>query len=270
MPRTDYEIRRATRLERLRERAARMRAEAAAARAAGQQIASHIPMGQPILVGHHSEKRHRSAIKKIDSKFRRSMEAVTEAEALERRVAAAESGDAISSDDPHAVERYRAKAASLEREIAAMKAANRWIRASNLMTDAQMSEKLAEQGHTMPADAIARARRPPFGRPGFSTTNTAAELRRVRARIVELEAEAAREPAAPLTIGRATLEESPEDNRMRLRFPARLSEDECALVRRAGFVWSPTANAWQRKLNDNARRSARMVAEQLAKLTDNP
>jgi hypothetical protein len=41
---------------------------------AAQEIGSHIPMGQPILVGHHSERRHRRDLDRIDSKMRRSIE----------------------------------------------------------------------------------------------------------------------------------------------------------------------------------------------------
>jgi len=267
MPRTDYETRRAERLARMRAYAERKREEARAAREAGRAIANAIPMGQPVLVGHHSEGKHRRMLDAQIRHLHKVVAATTEADRIEKRIAAAESGAAISADDPHAVERYRAKAAELEASIAAMKAANKWIRATNLMTDAEIVEKIAEQGHAMPVDVLAEARRPRFGRPGFNTTNTAAELRRVRARVAELEAEAAREPTPPLTIGRATLEECPEDNRMRLRFPERLTEAECAILRRYGFVYSPSAGAWQRKLNANARASARLAAEQLAKLS---
>lgn len=39
-----------------------------------KRISSYIPFGQPILVGHHSEKRHRSDISKIDNSMRKSVE----------------------------------------------------------------------------------------------------------------------------------------------------------------------------------------------------
>ena len=38
------------------------------------EIGRHIPMGQPILVGHHSERRHRRDIDRIDSHMRKSIE----------------------------------------------------------------------------------------------------------------------------------------------------------------------------------------------------
>ena len=51
---------------------AESRAQAATRVADG--IARHIPMGQPILVGHHSERRHRRDLDRIDSQMRKSIE----------------------------------------------------------------------------------------------------------------------------------------------------------------------------------------------------
>lgn len=48
-------------------------------------IGSHIPMGQPILVGHHSEKRHRRDIEKIDNAMRTSVEESKKAEYYEEK-----------------------------------------------------------------------------------------------------------------------------------------------------------------------------------------
>jgi len=36
-----------------------------------------IPLGQPILVGHHSEKRHRSHLKRIDQHFAKARRSIT-------------------------------------------------------------------------------------------------------------------------------------------------------------------------------------------------
>lgn len=65
------------------------RAEALHAKAAGEygkarQIMDTIPSGQPILVGHHSERRHRKDISRIDSAIGRSADASRKAEAAER------------------------------------------------------------------------------------------------------------------------------------------------------------------------------------------
>jgi hypothetical protein len=83
-----------------RERAA-VRSERLAARAATHAAKSRelvnravdmtkcIPMGQPILVGHHSEGRHRNLLKRSDNAMRRGVEAGAYADHLERRSEAA-------------------------------------------------------------------------------------------------------------------------------------------------------------------------------------
>ena len=64
-----------------------------------------IPLGQPILVGHHSEKRHRRDLKRIDEYFAKAKEHHDKAEYFRRRAAAAESNVIIFSDDPDATEK---------------------------------------------------------------------------------------------------------------------------------------------------------------------
>src|SRR5699024_10261000 len=44
------------------------------ARNQANDIISHIPPGQPILVGHHSEGRHRRDLRRFDNNMRRSVE----------------------------------------------------------------------------------------------------------------------------------------------------------------------------------------------------
>lgn len=48
-----------------------------------QAITEHIPMGQPILVGHHSEKRHRADLDKSWNAMGKAVEASNKAEAYE-------------------------------------------------------------------------------------------------------------------------------------------------------------------------------------------
>lgn len=49
-------------------------------------ITKHIPMGQPILVGHHSEKRHRSDLNKSWNAMDKAVEESKKAESYENRV----------------------------------------------------------------------------------------------------------------------------------------------------------------------------------------
>lgn len=58
-----------------------------------------LPMGQPILVGHHSEKRHRALIEKGDSVMRKGLEHIKKAEYYEDRTDS--SNNFISGIDKH-------------------------------------------------------------------------------------------------------------------------------------------------------------------------
>ena len=95
-PRDDDETRAARRLERDRDlveiNQQRAGHAATAAETAWQQarsVADMIPPGQPILVGHHSEARHRRDLARIDRSMRRSIDADEASKSYSRRAAAA-------------------------------------------------------------------------------------------------------------------------------------------------------------------------------------
>lgn len=121
-----YREGRLRRAERLRDWSASNAAQSDARREGVDAIASVIPMGQPILVGHHSERRHRRDIAKIDAGMRASIDLsdkasrqASAADEIERQAAGA-----IYDDDLDAVERLEAKLADLERRRDSIKAAN--------------------------------------------------------------------------------------------------------------------------------------------------
>jgi hypothetical protein len=68
-------------------------------RARSDEDATGIPFGQPILVGHHSERRHRATIERADRAMRRGVEASREAEGA-RNGAAAAAANLRRADDP--------------------------------------------------------------------------------------------------------------------------------------------------------------------------
>ena len=99
-------------------------------RADMSEDATGIPFGQPILVGHHSEGRHRAAIKRADNAMRKSIDEGKRAKELRGKAAAVGTGG-ISSDDPDAIDKLKTKLADLELSQANMKAANRVVRKWN-------------------------------------------------------------------------------------------------------------------------------------------
>ncbi len=83
-------------MERAEERADRFdgyqehrREDSNRAQKAAMAISDAIPMGQPILVGHHSEKGHRKALQRMDDNMRKAVNQWKTADYWERRAAAA-------------------------------------------------------------------------------------------------------------------------------------------------------------------------------------
>jgi len=52
--------------------------------------------------------------------------------------------------------------------------------------------------------------------------------------------------------GRVEIRQDQDDNRIRLFFPGKPSDDQRARLKKRGFRWSPRAGAWQRQLTENA------------------
>jgi hypothetical protein len=78
-----------SRADRMEDRADDARREAESRFKAERAILEHIPMGQPILVGHHSEKRHRSDLARADNHMRKAVEATEKRDHYRQRAAAA-------------------------------------------------------------------------------------------------------------------------------------------------------------------------------------
>lgn len=93
-----------------------------------KQMASAIPFGQPILVGHHSEKRDRNYRSKIHNTFGKAFEAMDKAKHYEQKAETIADNDAIFSDDPQALQKLKQKLAGLQSSHEFMKAANKCIR----------------------------------------------------------------------------------------------------------------------------------------------
>src|ERR1700733_8393719 len=102
-----YRDRRLKRAEKLRDWSASNETKSDAKRDGADRIADGIPFGQPILVGHHSEGRHRRDLARIESGMRAAIElgdkAETQARTADNIEAATEA--AIYDDDPDAIER---------------------------------------------------------------------------------------------------------------------------------------------------------------------
>lgn len=264
--RRDYAERRAARIARLERRAEKLREESASRLGAARRLGDAIPFGQPILVGHHSEKRHRRDIERIDTNMRKGFQAQKEADRCDSRVAAAESNRAISSDDPEAVVRLKEKLAKLEHEQTMMKAINavirKHIKKGSLVAQQALLKEFSEMGQIQAEQLCTPDFCGRIGYPDYRTKNNGAEIRRCEKRIAQLQRAAAL-PEIDEEIGVVRVRLA--DNRVQLHFPGKPAELTRKTLKENGFRWAPTEGAWQRHAShyalDLARRIARSYSE---------
>lgn len=256
--RPDYQERKEVRIERLRAGAIRKAKEADAGFDRARTIASMIPMGQPILVGHHSEVRHRKDIARIDSLSSKAIEASRAAESMASRADAAESNRAISSDDPEAIDKLREKLAAIEDKRAQGVAINKIIRSAQ--GDSCVAVKNLMDFGVSKADAIAYLAGDCFGNLGvapYKLSGLSGETRRIEKRIALLERVVAAPPHPDEKIGDVLITE--RDNRVQLIFPGKPDCETRTRLKRNGFRWSPTSGAWQRMASPQAWVVAREI-----------
>lgn len=252
-----YEERQEARRQRLLDRADKARNAGQSAHKRARGMASAIPFGQPILVGHHSEGRDRRFRDKIHNTFGKAFELDKQADTLEQRAAGVGTAG-ISSDDPDAISKLRGKLDNLERSQATMKAANAALRRKD-------DDALAALGFT--GQQITDLKTPDYcGRTGFATyslQNNNAEIRRVRQRIKDLEAKACEQDIEE-QYGGFIYRENTEENRVMFVFPGKPDDAIRTILKREAFKWSPSRGAWVRQLNHAGRWHGREVIKALA------
>lgn len=192
----------------------------------GMGILSYIVPGQPILIGHHSERRHRRDLENVDRNMGASVALDKKSQYLSARAEVVGRGG-IASDNPEALELLRARLAQRETKQQAMKDANKAQRGS------------------------------------FKTwqlSNNGAEIRRLRQRIEQVEA---LHSAAPIEQAGQGWRMFEDDGRIQISFDGKPAAELRQLCKGAGFVWSPSRCAWVRKVTVRAVNEARRLARAL-------
>lgn len=103
-----------------------------------------IPFGQPILVGHHSEARHRKVIERAEAHGFKGVEESRKAERHEARADGIERqlDNTIFSDDDDAIERLEAKIAKLEAHREELKSFNKQRRKGTPIDEIEASDEI--------------------------------------------------------------------------------------------------------------------------------
>ena len=187
-----YRERREARAERLRAWAEKRDAKAATTFGTVADLADRIPLGQPILVGHHSEGRARRDAERITAGMRTAIDHQRTAERMRSRADNIEqaAGRAIYTDDPDAPEALRARIADLEAERSRITAYNadcrRAVKAGTVGNTALLDERQR-------ANLLAVARysayqlRPGGAMPPYATSNLSGRITAARDRLARLE-----------------------------------------------------------------------------------
>lgn len=242
-----------TRRERL-ERKAELRREWAQKRKATSEqrfnaaraATAGIPMGQPILVGHHSEKTHRNALKRADNNMRAACESsdmakhhASKAIGIEQQLA-----NTIFSDDDNAIEALEAKIANLEDKRKRNNAINKIVRAKpkNELTE----EKVAKLVKLGLADSSARGMfNPDFcgrvGVPSYENQNMGGVISNAKKRIEEIKRRQERAQAAEDSGGVHIV----GDDYVTVTFAEKPEREILTALKNADFHWS--GGSWHGK-----------------------
>ena len=200
-----------------------------------REILRHIPPGQPILVGHHSEKRHRAAIAKANKKMTKAVDAFNRADREARKC----ESTSIMSDDSEAVALLRQKLEKLEAKREAIKAHNRQAKKkAPLFEQPTKDEKY----------------------PGYVLKNLGANIRSVQKRIEEVESVNDSEDL-DFEFDEFHVYTDRDDGRIRIQFDGKPDIEVRTLLKKYSFKWSPSNGVWQRKITANAMSATqRLVA----------
>lgn len=243
-----YEAKQEAKRERFEELADKAREEAIARYKAVRAISDNIPLGQPILIGHHSERHHRADIKRIDNNMRKHVEAVKKSDYYEQRAASVGTGG-ISADDPEAVQKLKGELSDLERKQARYKAINAAHKAFQKNPASLDKSELGDgEKNTIRNYKPAYSWEPHPIAP-FQFTNLSSNIRRIKKRIEDLSAIAKRaeettEPREMWSSDGWKVVEDLGDNRVLFTFNAIPSPETRTLLKRNAFKWSPTRKAW--------------------------
>lgn len=269
---TDYQDKIAKKEEYWESKAQKWQAEANSRYNASKSITEDIPLGQPILVGHHSERRHRKYLERSNSEMGKSIEAQKKADYYASKTVST----AIASDDPEAIKKLKDKLKQLQNKQEKMKLVNKlwrkarkphpkqfqmnpedWEKFGELLTENSLN---ATEIKTMVSrDCLERS---PYS---YHIQLGNQEMRRLKNRIEELRQKLEHtiiEGNKETQYNGFTLVENFESDRLQFIFDRKPNETVRTILKNNSFRWSRKTRAWQRHLNGNGRYAAKQAISQ--------
>jgi hypothetical protein len=216
--------------ERLLARSEKLKAEGEARWESGAARLRAIPFGQPILVGHHSERSDRSYRAKANRAMEKGHELTSYAEHLEERAERIGTGG-ISSENPEAIRLLQEKLEGL----------------------------LIRRKGIVETNAIARKEKRPRVYQPYHLANLSGNIRSVKERIATLQKIESAPEVGPITGPGYTCEENKEEARIMFTFEGKPKEEVRSILKHHAFKWSPTRGAWVRQITPNAQYATKQV-----------
>lgn len=228
---------------------------------------SAIPMGQPILVGHHSEMRDRRYRQRAWDKMDKAYELSKKADYYADKAQTVGSGG-ISADDKNAIKKLSDKYNSIKQNHQRMLDANKIIKSKS--TDEEKVKKLIESGWSEENAIKLTTPSRWSGSVGFQSyelTSNTAEMRRIIDRVIDIHSRSLKAADMDAKTDYSDygfeVERNTDINRLQLKFPGKPDASVRDVLKSNGFRWSPREGAWQRQLTGNAEYSLKRVMEKL-------
>ena len=205
-----------------------------------ESYVANIPFGQPILVGHHSEKAHRAA---IDRAWRAADRSVAEKDLAKHHRDKAEGlsdylENTIFDDDPDAIDRIQQRIDSLEKKHALMLAVNKICRNKKFDDSAKIAA-LVELGLTESAAKEAVHPSESWQSVGFDSymlSNNSANIRRYKERLANLRVRQERMAAAENSENGVLIQERGYGS-VSVTFAEKPEHSVISALKSAGFRW---------------------------------
>lgn len=219
--RRDYEERKNRRIERYKELSTKAKEKSKYYQEANASKIAQVNPGQPIVIGHRSEKRYRKLVSDANNYMRKSIRFDDKSNYYTDKVRIVEDNKAIYSDDPNAINKLKEKLERLEHE----------------------RESIKEREHEQ-----------------WELTNIGANIRETKKRIERLEKlENLEFPDINFANGKAI--HNKEINRIQLIFDEIPNQNIRKELKHCGFHWSRQEKAWQREFNYNGIRATKKIMQ---------
>lgn len=261
---------------RLLEKAKNLRDAANQKRQSSFDNISGLPAGQPILIGHHSEKKHRRLLERSDNLMIKAKELDEQAEQLEYKANAIGSTNVISTNDPDALKKLKARLDFLTRDHAAKLEIDKLYRKNksvgftdllnqmNIIFERYNLEKIDINGKDIKRHIEINISF--YGKP-CATLYEAKKIKELKNRIKLLENRQEKNDQYikyPSYEARFCYKES----QIRFTFESKPDLQVIKLLKAKGMKWSPSKGEWVRKMTDNAFSQAKELVTALETIYD--